>query len=158
MPNFFSFFLSASCNLIVFLLQHVQKHIPNLMSNMLAILVTIISCHLLSWDKNKYETKLPFKIACLYCTYLYWNIYHPLDPILVLYFKFIFSKQIIYLHTNKSITFSYDALLLKDMFTYIISLGFFSSSKDIIPLLHMKKLRLREIYISISFSSQLQLP
>lgn len=122
------------------------------MSNMLATLVARISCHLLNWDKNKYETKLPFRIACLYCTYLYWNIYHSLDPILVLYFKLFFSKQITYLHTDKSITFFYGALLLKDMFTYIISLCFFSlSSEDIIPLLHMKKLRLREIDSSVSF-------
>lgn len=44
----FSLSVSFPCNLTVFLLQHVQKHIPNLMSNMLAILVARISCHSLN--------------------------------------------------------------------------------------------------------------
>lgn len=49
LPSFSSVSLSLfPCNLTVFLLQHVQKHIPNLMSNMLAILVARISCHSLN--------------------------------------------------------------------------------------------------------------
>lgn len=93
LPSFSSVSLSLfPCNLTVFLLQHVQKHIPNLMSNMLAILVARISCHSLNWDKNKYETILPFRIACLNCTDLYWNVYRPLDTVLVLYFIISFQQ------------------------------------------------------------------